>query len=165
MKRIIIMFFILSISMFTYAYDTCDFDDYYCTNTTLGKMDKIKSSKSKDGYSHIFLNGKELFKAKTRFFSDVPNGWTLDFNNKVSKTIVFFDRDEPIKTEDGQYKRRAYVLLDFSSNSGAVISKEFFPGTDFADIKWVSWGKESSVIIFNDGSKFKYSNGSVLNDD
>lgn len=60
MKRIIIMFFILSISMFTYAYDTCDFDDYYCTNTTLGKMDKIKSSKSKDGYSHIFFKWQRI---------------------------------------------------------------------------------------------------------
>lgn len=133
----------------------------FCHHTKFGVLDQITQATSGDGYSHLMLNGVEIYKAKASYINFIDDDVGFFKKNKyiMTKTVITYTSDEPCKGKYYDYCSISLVL-DFSGDS-PVISNGFTPDSDNSVIDWVSWGKGNAIIFFEDLSKFKYSNGHV----
>lgn len=133
----------------------------FCHHTKFGVLDQITQATSGDDYSHLVLDGVEIYKAKSSYINFIDDDAGFFKNNKyiMTKTVITFTSSEPCKGKYYDYCSISLVL-DFSGDS-PVISNGFTPDSDNSVIDWVSWGEGNAIIVFEDLSKFKYSNGHV----
>ncbi|MCU6176833.1 hypothetical protein [Citrobacter cronae] len=146
----------------------CNSDSSFCHYTKFGILDQITRSKSADDYSYLTLNGVNIYKAKTDYMSFMDDDMLDDDmgffkNNKyfTTKTVITYTLNERCLDKiEYQGFCSISVVLDFSGNK-PIISNGFTPDSGNSVIDWVSWGKANAIIVFEDGSKFKYMNGHV----
>ncbi|WP_407732380.1 hypothetical protein ACJJVG_07330 [Pseudocitrobacter faecalis] len=133
----------------------------FCHSTKFGVLDQITQATSGDDYSRLMLNGVEFYKAKTSYINFIDNEAGFFKKNKyiMTKTVITYTSDEPCKGKYYDYCSISLVL-DFSGDI-PIISNGFTPDSDNSVIDWVSWGEGNAIIVFEDLSKFKYSNGRV----
>ena len=133
-----------------------------CYPTRLGFLEQQPRSESNDDYSHLTLNGVEIYKARTSLITFFYDDVGIFKNNKylVTKTIFTYTSDDPCSIKDYPGYCSVSVFLDFSGDK-PVISNGFISDSGNSFIDWVSWGKANAIIVFEDESKFKYMNGHV----
>jgi len=133
-----------------------------CYHTKLGELKKITRAHSGDDYSYLTLNGVEIYKAKTDYMTFVYDDAGFFKNKKylITKTIAEFTSNVPCTYKEYYGYCSESVVLDFSGDK-PVISNAFIPDSGNSLIDWVSWGQKNAIIVFEDGSKFKYMNGHV----
>ena len=134
-----------------------------CYHTKLGDLEQISRAHSGDDYSYLTLNGAEIYKAKTdymTFFYD-DAGFFKNKKYLVTKTIASYTLNEFCTNKEyyGGHCSQS-IFLDLSGDK-PVISNAFIPDSGNSLIDWVSWGQKNAIIVFEDGSKFKYMNGHV----
>lgn len=133
-----------------------------CISTSLGLLEQKTLSDSNDGYSHLLLNGKEIYKAKASY---IVVGYDNDgiFKGKkyyLTKATISYTSDDPCYPDRPSARCGMNAILDLTSGS-PIISNEFFSENGESNITWVSWGKDNSIIVIDDELRFKYSNGHV----
>ncbi|EPS4688474.1 TPA: hypothetical protein LC381_004826 [Salmonella enterica subsp. enterica serovar Wyldegreen] len=156
------IFFALLITP-TVSMADCNTDSSFCYHTKLGILDQITRSKSGDDYSYLTLNGVNIYKAKTDYMSFIDDDMGFFKNNKyfTTKTVITYTLNERCLDKiEYQGFCSISVVLDFSGDK-PIISNGFIPNSGNSVIDWVSWGKANAIIVFEDGSKFKYMNGHV----
>ncbi|EDX3117334.1 hypothetical protein B6O77_004544 [Salmonella enterica subsp. enterica serovar Mississippi] len=133
-----------------------------CYPTRLGFLEQQSRAESSDGYSHLTLNGVEIYRAKTDLMTFIYEDEVI-FKSKdylTTKTIFSFIPDEPCRHKEYYGYCSVSAVLDFSGDK-PVISNGFTPDSGNSVIDWVSWGKANAIIVFQDESKFKYEKGRV----
>ncbi|RBP10071.1 hypothetical protein [Pseudocitrobacter faecalis] len=138
----------------------CD-SEIYCYHTKFGVLEQISRDTSGDDYSHLRLNGVEIYKAKASYINFIYDDTGFFKKNKyiMTKTVITFTSLDSCAGKDYNYCSVSLVL-DFSGDK-PVISNGFTPDSGNSVIDWVSWGKANSIIMFEDLSRFKYANGHV----
>ncbi|EBL5546219.1 hypothetical protein [Salmonella enterica] len=161
MSKIARYFFIL-LTFPTICLADCIREANSCSSTRLGLLEQQSGAESSDGYSHLTLNGVEMYKTKTDLlaFNFDDDGVFKNKKYFTTKTIFTFIPAEPCRHKEYYGYCRVSVVLDFSGDK-PVISNEFISDSGSSVIDWVSWGKANAIIVFEDGSKFKYMNGHV----
>ncbi|EDV9995361.1 hypothetical protein QE85_004534 [Salmonella enterica subsp. enterica] len=146
----------------TICFADCAREVTSCYLTKLGLLEQRSKEEARDGYSHLILNGVEIYKTKTPFMAFISDDEGVFKNKKyiTTKTIFSFIPAEPCRHKEYYGYCRVSVVLDFSGDK-PVISNEFISDSGSSVIDWVSWGKANTIIVFEDGSKFKYMNGHV----
>lgn len=139
----------------------CNIRSTDCQNTILGPLEQITAVESKDGYSHLLLAKKEIFRSKSDYMV-VDNDDGIFKNKKylITKATLSYisaDKCEP-DTTGGHCAIN--LVLDFTSGK-PVISNPFFSGWSDSTITWVSWGKTNAIISIDNYLRFKYENGHV----
>ena len=155
---------LLLVSNVSYAYEKCPEELTTCDMTVLGKLEYIWGQNTKDKKSRLLLNGKEIFKNDSSQIGWVQEGWFFSDNGEMgsmTKFVIYYNLNKPREINKDLYLYRAYRVLDFSGKN-VVISNEFYPREVWnIDLDWVSWGKKNAVIVFEDGSRFRYEKGQV----
>ena len=135
-----------------------------CDSTTLGIIELVSRVNSGDGYSHMTLNGKDIYKAKTSYMVlDTSNANYISQGKKrlITKATISYVSDDPCYADKPISHCDMNVILDLTSGN-PVLSNEFFSDSGGGSrITWVSWGKANSIIVIDDELRFKYSNGHV----
>ncbi|MEW7311509.1 hypothetical protein AB1E22_02035 [Buttiauxella gaviniae] len=135
-----------------------------CINTTLGPLEQRTRYHSDDGYSHLTLNGKEIYKAKDDYIViDTENADYIVKEKKylISKATISYVSDDPCYPDKPGSRCAMNVILDLTSGK-PLISNWFSSGhAGGSQITWVSWGKANSIIVIDNELRFKYSNGHV----
>ncbi|RJT17425.1 hypothetical protein [Buttiauxella izardii] len=157
----------LPIMLFLFFYSgvseaNCTHRTLRCINTSLGLLEQKTLSESNDGYSHLSLNGKEIYKAKASY---IVVGYDEDgiFKDKkyyLTKATVSYTSDDPCYPDKPGAHCGMNAILDLTSGR-PIISNGFFSEFGESKITWVSWGKANSIIVIDDELRFKYSNGHV----
>jgi len=157
----LLIFIILSTSSIDSLAD-CSKEDHYCRQTNIGILEQQTKAMSDDGYSHLTLDKVEIYKSNTSyisfFYEDL--GYIKSGKYYITKTVISTIPRTPCHHNEFQGFCSVSVVLDFSGDK-PIISNEFISDSGQEDIDWVSWGKANSIIVFTDGSKFKYANGRV----
>ncbi|BCG10459.1 hypothetical protein [Buttiauxella agrestis] len=132
-----------------------------CKNTTLGLLNQVEMVNSGDESSHLLLNGKEIYKAKTSYMV-VSNDEGIFKNKKylITKATISYVSKDPCFPEKPASRCGINMVLDLTSGK-PVISNAFFSENGESQITWVSWGKANSIIVIDDELRFKYANGHV----
>lgn len=132
-----------------------------CKNTTLGLLNQVEMVNSGDESSHLLLNGKEIYKAKTSYMV-VSNDEGIFKNKKylITKATISYVSENPCFPEKPASRCGINVVLDLTSRK-PVISNNFFSENGESQITWVSWGKANSIIVIDDELRFKYANGHI----
>ncbi|EGS1131662.1 hypothetical protein CFSAN000509_004124 [Salmonella bongori CFSAN000509] len=141
----------------------CNNDSSFCYHTKFGTLNQITRSKSGDDYSYLTLNGVNIYKAKTDYMSFIDDDMGFFKNNKyfTTKTVITYTLNERCLDKiEYQGFCSISIVLDFSGDK-PIISNGFIPDAGNSVIDWVSWGKANAIIVFEDGSRFKYMNGHV----
>lgn len=142
----------------------CTSNSLRCMNTTLGLLKQKIRSESDDGYSHLTLNGKEIYKAKDDYIViDTENADYIVKEKKylISKATISYISDDPCYPDKPGSRCAMNVILDLTSGK-PLISNWFSSGhAGGSQITWVSWGKANSIIVIDNELRFKYSNGHV----
>lgn len=142
-------------------YAECGNDNYHCYNTIIGALAVDSLSTSRDKYSRLTLSGKEIYKAMADYlvidnFSSILKGK----KRLVTKATISYASNIPCAQYTPAFYCRKSVVVDLTTGK-SVISNSFSSESGGSIIKWISWGKANSIIVFEDGSKFKYSSGHV----
>jgi hypothetical protein len=140
----------------------CEVEASHCYLTKLGFLEQQSKAISDDDYSHLTLNSLEIYKAKTDYISFIEDDVGIFKNKKyfMTKTIFTYTSNVSCHHEE-YYGFCSYsVVLDFSGTK-PILSDSFTPDSGNSVINWVSWGKKNAIIVFEDGSKFKYENSRV----
>lgn len=155
----ITLFAILTFPIFCEA--GCKHEENSCLLTNLGLLE-LQQSTSGDEYSYLILNGREIFKTKTAYmvFNDDSMGYFKNKDYVTIKFIISYVSLEPCKNKEYYGYCNKSVVIDFSGNK-PVLSNSFISDSGNSVIDWVSWGKKNAIILFEDGSKFKYENNHV----
>ncbi|MEW7311508.1 hypothetical protein AB1E22_02030 [Buttiauxella gaviniae] len=146
------------------SFSDCRLANSDCEITTLGIIELTSKVNSGDGYSHITLNGKDIYKAKTSYM--VLNTSNADYSLKekkylITKAIISYVSDAPCNPDKSTSYCSMNVILDLTSGK-PVFSNEFFSESGGgSQITWVSWGKANSIIVIDNELRFKYSNGHI----
>ncbi|WP_330984738.1 MULTISPECIES: hypothetical protein [Enterobacterales] len=158
-KNILLVFFLLL--AFTVKASECKKSSEECMNTILGPLDKITESEAKDGYSHLLLNGKEIYKANDDYIV-IGNDDGVFKNKKylITKAIISYTSNDRCVPDTTGARCAMNVVLDLTSGK-PVISNPFFSGWGDSTITWVSWGKANAIIVIDNNLRFKYANGHV----
>lgn len=161
MSKIARYFFIL-LTFPTICIADCTRESSSCYPTRLGFLEQQSRAESSDDYSHLTLNGVEIYKTKTSYmvFTSDDDGFFKNKKYFTTKTIFSFIPDEPCRHKEYYGYCHVSVVLDFSGDK-PVFSNEFISDSGNSVIDWVSWGKANAIIVFEDESKFKYMNGHV----
>ena len=140
----------------------CNLTANVCYPTRPGFLEQQSRAESRDSYSHLTLNGVEIYKSKTNLMTFIYEdaGIFKDEKYLTTKTIFSFIPDEPCRHKEYYGYCSVSVVLDFSGDK-PVISNGFTPDSGNSVIDWVSWGKANAIIVFQDESKFKYEKGRV----
>ncbi len=140
----------------------CNKEDHYCRLTNLGVLKSTTKAMSSDGYSHLTLNNVGIYKSSAGYISLIYDDMGFMKNKKyyITKTIIETIPKIPCHHKEFKGFCIVSVVLDFSGDK-LIISNEFISDTGQDNVDWVSWGKANSIIVFTDGSKFKYENGRV----
>ncbi|WP_330984736.1 MULTISPECIES: hypothetical protein [Enterobacterales] len=139
----------------------CSHNSIRCMNTILGTLKQTTGVESKDGYSHLTLNGKEIYKANTSYI--VIGNDDGVFNKKkylITKSILSYTSEEKCIPDTTGGHCAMNLVLDLTSGK-PVISNPFFSGWSDSTITWVSWGKANAIIVIDNNLRFKYANGHV----
>lgn len=146
----------------TVAYSECIKDSSRCVNTILGPLEQKTLSDSNDGYSHLSLNGKEIYKAKASYIVVGYDGDGIFKGKKyyLTKATLSYTSDDPCYPDKPGAHCGMNAILDLTSGR-PIISNGFFSEFGESKITWVSWGKANSIIVIDDELRFKYSNGHV----
>src|SRR5690606_474612 len=118
----------------------CNREADSCYPTRLGFLEQQSKAESGDDYSHLTLDGVEIYKAKTPYFSFLFDDAGVLKDNKylVTKTIFSFISNETCKQREYVGYCRVSLVLDFSGDK-PVISNGFTPDSGNSVIDWVSW--------------------------
>jgi len=155
-------YFVIFLTLPAVCLAHCTREANSCYPTRLGFLEQQSRATSSDGYSHLYLNGEEIYKSKTDLMTFTYEDSGI-FKNKeylTTKTIFSFIPDEPCRHKEYYGYCSVSVVLDFSGDK-PVISNGFTPDSGNSVIDWVSWGKANAIIVFQDESKFKYEKGRV----
>lgn len=161
-KKILSMLLFLALPAISFS--DCRLANSDCEITTLGIIELTSKVNSGDGYSHITLNGKDIYKAKTSYM--VLNTSNADYSLKekkylISKATISYVSDDPCYPDKPGSRCAINVILDLTSGK-PLISNWFSSGhAGGSQITWVSWGKANSIIVIDNELRFKYSNGNV----
>ncbi len=120
-----------------------------CVNTILGPLDQTIEIESKDGYSHLTLNGKEIYKANAAYIV-IGNDDGIRKKNTyfiTKATLSYTSKEKCIPDTTGGHCAMNLVL-DLTSGK-PVISNPFFSGWSDSTITWVSWGKANAIIVID----------------
>ncbi|EIZ4351318.1 hypothetical protein ABG138_004419 [Salmonella bongori] len=161
MSKIAKYFFIL-LTFPTICLADCIREANSCYSTRLGLLERLSGAETSDGYSRLTLNGVEIYKKKADLitFTSDDDGFFKNKKYLTTKTIFSFTPDEPCRHKEYYGYCRVSVVLDFSGDK-PIFSNEFISDSGSSVIDWISWGKANAIIVFEDGSKFKYMNGHV----
>lgn len=155
---------LLTISLFLYTitgFADCNPDALSCINTTQGALEQVTRSHSGDGYSHLMLNGKEIYKSKDSYLGmDNYNVVQKGKKHVIDKIIISFSSNDPCYPDKPSAPCDKNVVLDLTKEK-PIISNEFFAYYGPSQITWVSWGRANSIIVIDDYLRFKYANGHV----
>lgn len=156
------IFLIICLFLSFSANSSCKSEVDVCYYTKFGNLEQQDLTISNEEYSHITLNGVEIYKTKTDYISFLYEDLGFMKNDKyyVTKTVISSIPKTLCQHNDFRGHCTVSVVLDFSEGK-PIISNEFIPDSGQSNIDWVSWGKANSIIVFTDGSKFKYENGRV----
>ena len=140
----------------------CSDEDHYCRRTNLGVLRHQTKAMSGDGYSHITLDDVEIYKSKSSYITFLYDDLGYMKNGKyfITKTVISSVPWTPCHHLEFRGHCIVNAVLDFSGDK-LIISNDFISDTGQDNVDWVSWGKANSIIVFTDGSKFKYANGRV----
>jgi len=160
MKNILLIIAIFSLYPII-SFAECNPSATLCKNTTLGLLNQVEMVNSGDEYSHLFLNGKEIYKAKTSYMI-ASNDDGLFKNKKylITKATLSYVSEAPCFPNKQVSRCGVNVVLDLTSGK-PVISNSFFSEFGESNITWVSWGKANAIIVIDDELRFKYANGHV----
>ncbi|WP_330986308.1 MULTISPECIES: hypothetical protein [Enterobacterales] len=160
MKNILLGIFIL-IMAFTAKASECKVSPDDCKKTILGPLEQIIKVDAKDGFSHLLLNGQEIYKVSDDYIV-IDNDDGI-FKNKmylITKAIISYTTEEKCVPDTTGGHCAMNVVLDLTSGK-PVISNPFFSGWSDSTITWVSWGKANAIIVIDNNLRFKYANGHV----
>ena len=140
----------------------CKYEESSCYLTNLGLFEQKEKMISGDEYSHLMLNGKEIFKTKSAYMvlNDDNMGYFKNKQYVTIKLIISFVSFEPCLHNEYYGYCNKNIIADFSDKK-PVFSNIFISDSGNSVINWVSWGKKNAIIVFEDGSRFKYENGRV----
>lgn len=160
MNKISLIFIIL-VTYSTSSIAECNPGSTTCEKTILGPLEQKDRVDAGDGYSHLFLNGREIYKAKTSYMV-IDNGDGIFKNKKylITKATISYVSDNACYSNKVVAHCSMKVVLDLTSGK-PVISNEFYADYGPSRITWVSWGKANSIIVIDDYLRFKYANGHV----
>ncbi|EBB0697996.1 hypothetical protein CHL39_23005, partial [Salmonella enterica] len=110
----------------TICFADCAREVTSCYLTKLGLLEQRSKEEARDGYSHLTLNGVEIYKTKTPFMAFISDDEGVFKNKKyiTTKTIFSFIPAEPCRHKEYYGYCRVSVVLDFSGDK-PVISNEF----------------------------------------
>ncbi|ECH6937048.1 TPA: hypothetical protein P5L69_004486, partial [Salmonella enterica subsp. enterica serovar Concord] len=110
----------------TICFADCAREVTSCYLTKLGLLEQRSKEEARDGYSHLALNGVEIYKTKTPFMAFISDDEGVFKNKKyiTTKTIFSFIPAEPCRHKEYYGYCRVSVVLDFSGDK-PVISNEF----------------------------------------
>ncbi|WBM71964.1 hypothetical protein OH773_06905 [Buttiauxella sp. WJP83] len=158
-----LLIIIASLTYSTVSIAACNSKYQTCEKTTLGLIELKDREDSGDDYSHILLNGREIYKAKADYMVIDTGGSDGVFKNKkylITKATISYVSDDACYSNKIVGHCSMNVVLDLTSGK-PVISNEFYADYGPSHITWVSWGKANSIIVIDDYLRFKYANGHV----
>ncbi|HEE9790073.1 TPA: hypothetical protein R8F93_004159 [Enterobacter soli] len=140
----------------------CNLEANMCFQTKMGMLIQKTRVVAGDNYSHLILNDSEIFKARTDYITFEFNDSGVFMNGKhyIIKTVFSFISNDPCSFNGYYGFCSKSVVLDFSGTEPKT-SNSFTPDSGNSVIDWISWGKKNAIIVFEDGSRFKYENGRV----
>ncbi|HHW9082593.1 TPA: hypothetical protein ACU3A1_004695, partial [Salmonella enterica] len=99
----------------TICFADCAREVTSCYLTKLGLLEQRSKEEARDGYSHLTLNGVEIYKTKTPFMAFISDDEGVFKNKKyiTTKTIFSFIPAEPCRHKEYYGYCRVSVVLDF----------------------------------------------------